>query len=322
MISKKTSIYIFLFVIVFAAIAVKLMFRGNEIPVNNIREISPEYGDIKIFISTTGEVLPQNRLEIKPAISGRVERILVTEGQSVKAGQVLVWMSSLERAALIDAARARGNASIEYWENAYKPIPLVAPITGKVIVRSVEPGQTVDTSTAILVLSDRLIIRANVDETDIGRVSLGQDAVISLDAYKDVTVKGKVSHISYESEVVNNVTMYKVDIKPEIIPAVFRSGMSANIEIVEQNKTNILLLPVDAIKGDGEKEYVIVGSKAGGGRQRIIKTGISDEKNTEIVSGINKNDRVIIQTNEFSLPVNKENGSNPFLPFKKNKDKK
>lgn len=322
MTGRKKSVYIILAVTALAVIAGRFIFRSSESPADSIRYVNPAYGDIKIFISTTGEVLPQNRLEIKPAISGRVERILVNEGQDVKAGQVLLWMSSLERAALIDAARAKGGEAAEYWENAYKPIPVVAPITGKVIVRSVEPGQTVDTGTAILVISDRLIVRANVDETDIGRVTVGQGAVISLDAYRDVTVNGRVNHISYESQVVNNVTMYEVDIIPEKIPAVFRSGMSANIEIIEKGRTNILLLPSEAVKREGNDEYVLTGSKAGGFLKRTVKTGISDEKNIEIVSGIDKNDKVIIQSKGFSLPADRENGTNPFLPFRKDKKNK
>lgn len=322
MTGKRILVFIILLTAVLAVISVRFICGSGSQPADIMRTISPEYGDIRIFISTTGEVLPQNRLEIKPAMSGRVDRILVKEGQDVKAGQVLVWMSSLERAALIDAARAKTGESVQYWENAYKPIPLVAPITGKVIVRSVEPGQTVDTATAILVLSDRLIVRANVDETDIGRVSQGQEAVITLDAYRDVTVNGRVSHISYESEVVNNVTMYKVDIIPEKIPAVFRSGMSANIEIVEKSRKNILMLPADAVKRDGNDEYVLSGSSTEGIRKIKIKTGVSDEKYTEIVSGISKDDRIIIHTKEFSLPAGRESGNNPFLPFRKDRNKK
>jgi macrolide-specific efflux system membrane fusion protein len=54
--------------------------------------------------------LPQNRLEIKPPIAGRAEEVLVNEGELVKAGQIIAWMSSTDRAALLDAARAQGPA--------------------------------------------------------------------------------------------------------------------------------------------------------------------------------------------------------------------
>jgi len=54
--------------------------------------------------------------EIKPQINGRMERVLVQEGQNVRTGQIMGWMSSTERAALIDAARSQGAGSVKYWE--------------------------------------------------------------------------------------------------------------------------------------------------------------------------------------------------------------
>ena len=189
----------------------------------HIRAQNPVYGTITTLISTTGTVQPQNRLELKPPINGRIEKIFVQEGDRVTIGQTLAVMSSTERAALLDAARTQSKETLAYWEEVYKPTPLIAPINGEVIVRGVEPGQTVTSSDAALVLSDRLIVQAQVDETDIGKVKLGQTAVISLDAYPETKVKATVDHIAYDSTIVNNVTIYKVDILPKKIPAVFIS---------------------------------------------------------------------------------------------------
>ncbi len=188
-------------------------------------------------------MLPQNRLEIKPPINGRIDEVKVLEGEKVTIGQTLALMSSTERAALLDAARAQGEESFNYWQQVYNSIPLIAPINGQVIVRAVEPGQTVTSSDTIIVLSDQLIVKAQVDETDIGKVKVDQSATISLDAYPEIKVKGKVNHISYESQVVNNVTIYEVDVIPERIPTVFRSGMSANIDIITTSKENALTIP-------------------------------------------------------------------------------
>src|SRR3990167_8328140 len=65
-------------------------------------------GDIETVVLTTGGVEPQNRVEVKPPIGGRIEDILVREGASVRRGQIVAWMSSTERAALLDAARLKG----------------------------------------------------------------------------------------------------------------------------------------------------------------------------------------------------------------------
>jgi macrolide-specific efflux system membrane fusion protein len=309
--SRKIAIGGFAALVLVAA-AVRGCRSGGGAPA--FEEIRPEVGDIRETVSTTGTVEPQNRLQIKPPIGGRIEEILVREGDMVKTGQTLAWMSSTERAALLDAALTRGPEQVAYWKDAYKATPLIAPIDAEVIVRAFEPGQTVTAADAVLVLSDRLIVSAQVDETDIGSVKVGQDAVVSLDAYPEVKVASKVSHISYESTVVNNVTIYKVDILPETIPSVFRSGMSAVVEIVTRHRDNVLRLPVAAVTRGRRRATVTV---LEGGRQvvRRIETGASDERHVEIVSGLGKDETVVVKKETTAAPRNAASqGTNPFMP--------
>ena len=279
-----------------------------------VKEIKPFYGNIQNVIAATGTVQPQNRLEIKPAINGRIEDIMVQEGDKVKKGQTLAMMSSEDRAALLDAAATQGPETIKYWSEVYKQVPLTAPIDAEVIVRAVEPGQSVTTATAVLVLSDRLIVDAQVDETDIGKVKLGKPVIITLDAYPSVEIKGTVDHIAYESKLVNNVTTYDVEILPEQVPEFFRSGMSANVSIVEKNKDNVLLVPNEAlIKDKGETFVQVTEAQGVALRLRKVSLGISDDVYTEVISGLNPNDTVIIESKAFNIP--KDNaGSNPFMP--------
>ena len=295
-----------------------IVLKQKQSPTESVKLISPVYGAIQISISTTGTVQPQNRLEIKPPISGRVEKVLVQEGDQVRRGQTLTLMSSTERAALLDAARAQNKDQLAYWEEVYKPTPLVAPISGTVIVRAVEPGQTVTSGDAVIVLSDRLIVQAQVDETDIGKVKLKQTAVISLDAYPDTKVKAKIDHIAYESKIVNNVTIYEVDILPEKVPAIFRSGMSANVNIIEQSKENVLLIPLEAVKQDADGSFVLISS----GRSekpvmRRVQLGISDDKNVEVVSGLETQDNIVMASQSYQPLKDTESGKNPFLPSRR-----
>ena len=170
---RKIKSKIFLAILVISAIAVFVILRakGNNQSNEIIQEVNPSVGVIQTYISTTGTVYPKNRLEVMPSVSGRIDSILVREGDRVKPGQILAWMSSTERAALLDAAEGQGEAILKYWKEVYKPIALLAPIDGEVIVATIQPGTTVTTSEPIVVLSDRLIIRAQVDETDIGKIA-------------------------------------------------------------------------------------------------------------------------------------------------------
>jgi len=253
-----------------------------------VQEYKVERGSIRLSVSGNGVVKPRNRLEIKPPISGRIDSVLVEEGQEVKKGEVIAWMSSSERAALLDSARAQGEEEYRKWEEVYKPTPIIAPLSGFIIKRDVEPGQTVGTGSAMLVMADTLIVECQIDETDLGRLKAGQKTRITLDAYPDIRITGKIEHIAYESEVVSNVTIYKVDILPSRIPDVFRSGMSATTDIMVENKQEILIVPVSAVNDEGGRKTVKVKKEEGEPEEREIETGIDDGSYMEIVSGLDE----------------------------------
>ncbi len=229
-------------------------------------------------------------------------------------------LSSTERAALLDAAKLQGKSEQEYWQKVYKETAVMAPMEGQVIVRSVDPGQTVTASDSLFVLSDRLIVKAYVDETDIGRVKAGQKAVIGLDAYPEIRVNGVVGHIYYESHLQNNVNIYNVDVIPDHIPDVFRSGMSANIRIIVQEKSDVLLLPVGAVQRKNGKSVVLQKNNetASAPRYRPVQTGLQDDRNIEIVDGLTDTSVVLLPDTTFVLPKN-NGGSNPFTPQRSKK---
>jgi membrane fusion protein, macrolide-specific efflux system len=316
----RSIIILFVIAILIICTAAAIKIKGKSSKNEIIKEATPAIGSIKTYVSTTATVLPQNRLAVKPPVGGRVESIEVQEGDKVKIGQILAWMSSTERAALLDAARGQGEASLKYWREVYKAIPLLSPIDGEVIVATTQPGQTVTTADAVVVLSDHLIVRAQVDETDIGKIKLEQDAVITLDAYPETKIKAKVAHIYYESQTVNNVTIYNVDLLPQDVPAFFRSGMNAAADFIMQNKEGILSIPLEAVHREKEASYVLL--KQENGKQPVmapVTLGISDDKNIEVVSGINKNDTIVITTKKY-IPPSASIGSNPFSPFGQKKN--
>lgn len=309
---------VFLIVAIFLVIKIWPKADSGEIST----ELNPTLGSIQTIISTTGTILPKNRLEIKPPVNGRVESVLVKEGQNVKVGEVLAWMSSTERAALLDAAQGQGEDKLKYWQQTYKPIALLAPINGEVIVATTQPGQTITTSDAVIVLSDQLIVRAQVDETDIGKIKPKQKATVSLDAYPDIEIKATVEHIYYESKTANNVTIYEVDLVPQEVLMFFRSGMNVTINFIENSRENALLIPLEAVHKEGKESFVILKKAADQEEtKQIIKVGIADDKNVEILSGVSINDRVVTKEKKYILPKS-STGTNPFMPFGKKKETK
>ncbi len=288
----KLKNWILIVVIVLIAGGFFLLRRGRKETVYT--EIRPQRGSISLIVSASGAVKPRNRLEIKPPVSGRVEKVLVTEGEKIEKGEILAWMSSLDRAALLDAARAKGEEELKKWEDVYRPTPIVAPLKGFIIKRNVEPGQTITSQDPILVMADNLIVQAQVDETDMGKLRRGQKAKIVLDAYPEKKIQGKIEHIAYESQIVNNVTIYQVDILPEKTLGIFRSGMSANVDVTISERKDVLLLPATAIKERKGKKFVLLKTKSGEPENREVQTGIEDGKNVEIVSGLEESDLVLV----------------------------
>jgi macrolide-specific efflux system membrane fusion protein len=292
--------------------------NGQQGTVGTDRMISPSIGDVVLTVSTTGVVEPQNRLEIKPSISGRIEDILVQEGDRVGIGDILVWMSSAERAALIDAARSQGGEALQYWEDVYKKTPIISPIEGEVIVRAVEPGQTVTTSDVVLVLSDRLVVSAQFDETDIGRVKNGQNTLITLDAYPEIRLEGVVDHIAYESKIISNVTIYDVDILLENVPELLRSGMSVAVEVVEKTANQVLTIPSGSIHYDGDRQFVFVRKDRDRTVEQDITVGLNNDKIAEVISGLTEKD-IVIEQDSLYVPKKRKSGINPFMPFGRRK---
>lgn len=315
--NKKIKVFLLLLLISGVVYFVYSKLKEAKPEDTQTRQINPFIGNIEISVSTTGTALPKNRLEVKPPVNGRIESVLVKEGDPVKKGQALAWMSSTERAALLDAAHAQGEKSLEYWKEVYKAIPLISPIQGDVIVAKTQPGQTVTTADAVVVLSDELIVRAQVDETDIGKVKLGQKVTISMDAYPETKINAVVEHIYYESKTVNNVTIYEVDLTCENVPLFFRSGMNASVSFIQNSKEEAVLIPLEAVTRENNENYVFVKEtdKALPTR-RSVQLGLSDDKHVEVISGVDPSDTLIVKSKKFSLPQSKM-GSNPFMPFRK-----
>jgi macrolide-specific efflux system membrane fusion protein len=259
-------------------------------------EVPVRIDRIKLSVNSPGAVEPQNRLDIKPPIPGRIEEVMVEEGEIVKQGQKLAWMSSTERAALLDAARGRSRGELKKWEDYYKPTPILAPIAGMIILRNVEQGQSFTAQDVLFTLSDRLIIRARVDETDIAKVKLKQACDITLDAYPETKITGKVDKIAFDATTVNNVTTYTVDVLPDSIPEFMRSGMTTNIDFLLGQSDPVVLVPSSALNVKEGKTFVKKkDSSREGSTDLEIKTGRSEGEFVEVIAGLSQSDIVLVK---------------------------
>jgi len=209
-------------------------------------------------------------------------------------------MSSSDRAAILDAARSQGPDATKRWEDAYKPTPIIAPLSGVIILKNVVVGQTVDPSAVLYAMSDFLIVLGQVDESDIGRIHVGMPTLITLDAYPDKKVEGKVFDILYEGKNVSNVITYGVKVRPTKVPSFFRSQMTANISFVINSKDSALIIPVTVVQemSNGIKQVSIPGIDEKP-VIREIKTGLENNDMIEVLSGLSLGDKILITRGKY-----------------------
>jgi membrane fusion protein, macrolide-specific efflux system len=273
-----------------------------------VRKVMVRRGNIEEVVQAAGEVNPMNKVSIIPPVTGRIDTIVEDEGATVKRGEVLAWMSSSDRAAILDNARSEGPAVYKKWENEYKSTPIVAPTDGLIIARNVVTGQTVATDTDMYDLSDRLVVFASVDETDLAKIHMGQLAQCTVEAYPDKVFITKVTLIGHQAVKVNNVVSYQINLEPKKVPGELRAGMTANVNFIVQQKKDVLWIPSYAVKGvsDGPATVQVLGADGKTPEDRSIVLGITDGIKVEVVSGLAQGDTVLIQS--LNLPKSVSGG--------------
>lgn len=270
-------------------------------------------GSITVKVLATGTLSPYRRIEVKNSDRGRVEKLFYDESQSVRQGSTMALISTIDRISLLDMARANlfnakrtgdsekikeAEDDLKTAEQAYQPVPIMAPVSGEVIKLGVQIGEIIAADTTLYVLSDRLILSVDVDEADIGKITINQNANFYLDTFPDEQHKGRVHRISREGELVSNVMQYEVLVFPDQVLKKWISGMTVNVEFIVTQKNNVNVLPYDAVHKDKETSYVVVIEKGGAQKRKEVKTGVTDYKSIEIISGLDQNDQVLILTKD------------------------
>jgi membrane fusion protein, macrolide-specific efflux system len=184
-----------------------------------------------------------------------------------------------------------------------------------VIANNIKPGQTVTQQEVLVVLSDQLIIRAKVDETDISHIAKKQKVIVTIDSFPNTKINAVVKHIAFEAITENSVTMYEIEIEPLERPDFLRSGMSATVDFVLVEKNKVTMIPENAVyKKNEEENYILLYNGEETKPKKVnIKIGLSHDAKTEVLEGVQPGDILLIQT-EKSNKAKKEKASNPFAP--------
>jgi HlyD family secretion protein len=202
---------------------------------------------------------------------------------------------------------AQAQATLDRADEDLRNSTIVSPMDGIVLSRDVEVGDAVSSilvlgsqATKVLTLGDvsDVYVLGKVDEADIGKVYLGQPARIVVESFKDKKFTGKVTKISPLGVEKDNVTTFEVRASIHNPGGELRANMSANAEIILEEKKNVLLVPESAVVYDAKRKTSLEVPDAlneKGRRQVAAKLGISNGVKTELVSGLKEGDKVILQ---------------------------
>ena len=222
---------------------------------------------------------------------------------------VSVAQLSVSRAkqAQAKAQVAQSRASLEQSEEEFRNSTIVAPIDGLVLSRDVEIGDAVSSililgssATLVMTLGDthEVYVKGKVDESDIGKVYLGQIARIKVESFKDKTFDGKVTKISPLGAEKDNVTTFEVRVSITNPGGELKANMTANSEIILEDHKNVLFIPEQALIYDKDKKasVEVPDPKGQDGKRKVAVTvGISNGSKTELLSGLKKDDKVVLQ---------------------------
>ena len=255
--------------------------------------------------------------------AGTVTAINVQEGAEVAKDDILIGLSGDDLTESIQSASESlrsAEISMQNLQDAMNNYTITAPINGTIIEKDAKAGDAAKAGDTLCIVYDLsyLEMSINVDELQISSISVGQKVQITADAVQDKTYVGTVTRVSMKGTANGGTTTYPVTIRIDDTDGL-RPGMNANAEIVVAEATNALCVPNAAVMRGG---YVLVtqdspsASKAEQGMEApegfvyvAVKTGVSDDDYTQIVSGIQEGDTIGYDPNSISSDDYYDDGS-------------
>jgi len=288
-------------------------------------------------VAAQGRVEALKQVEVSSKMDGRIVRLAVKAGDAVTKGQVLVKLDDEMARAAFDEALARAKdayanlvrakkmrqekaipqaeldaalvqhevmqAKKRLAEIVLKDLVIVSPISGQVIRTFVEEGEFAHAGRPLLTVADvrKILVRAEVDQTDIPFLKVGQPARVTADGYEGRVFAGTVVELGQavgarqiRHEDPSKIQDRKVlETKIELKEAeALKLGMTVDVKIEVFKKTNVLLIPRKAVQFDRQQTYVEV--EEGGKRvKRAVTIGSVDDWDAEVLQGLKVGDRVV-----------------------------
>jgi HlyD family secretion protein len=183
---------------------------------------------------------------------------------------------------------------------------IVAPFDGVVAAIDIKAGDEIASGASVAtIITANQVASITLNEVDIAKVEAGQKATLSFSAIDGLTITGKVAQVGVMGSVSQGVVSYEVVIALDEANPQVKSGMSVSAAVITQIKQDVLLVPSTAVKTANDGSTYVLMEPSGGSadaapREQTVSIGLSDDQNTEIISGISAADRVAVSSSKQS----------------------
>jgi len=308
----------------------------------------------------TGSIVPRKEIEIKPQVSGIIEKIFIEPGVSVKKGDLIARVKIIPDMVNLNEAESRLNKAkinlddaktvydrqkkvyeqgvipladfqkykvtydnaLEEVETAENNLQLIregvnkkmgtatntlirSTIDGMVLNVPVEEGNSViqsnnfNAGTTIAYVADmgEMIFKGKVDETEVGQLKTGMKLILTIGAIESEKFDAEMEYISPKGVAENGAIQFEIKAKMQLKKNSFiRSGYSANADIVLDRRDSVLAVPESLVIFKSDSTYVEIEKVPQIFEKRLIKTGLSDGINIEVLSGLKKAEKIKVQS--------------------------
>ena len=270
----------------------------------NAALMEADLGRAKAELDSAKADLLEKQISLKRAKSLAAKDLVASQELDLAVSRAAMAAARISQ---MEAFLLKAELALEDARERLAETVIQSPIDGVIVEKSVEKGQiiasgitSVTGGTRLLVVADleRLFVYALVDETDIGHVSVGQKAEVTVDAYPNKAFEGVVERIYPTGETKDNITVFRVKVEiMDLDKALLRPGMTANVDIVLERKPDVLIVPDEAItySSSSPKEGTVSVKSGGKQVERQITMGLSNGFETEAVSGLKEGDVVVIK---------------------------
>lgn len=275
-----------------------------------IAEIEPDYNQAEM-ITRVKSNLELSEIRLRNAQRDLKDKTKMFEENYVSQNELDKFKDALTEARINFEGAQLQYDLIKEIETDKNISRIISTASGTVIQKSVEEGEMVvsntgsySAGTVIMILADleRMVVQSRINEVDISKIKKNQKVDIQVDAYPYEKYKGEITKIAAMAVTYNNVKVFPVEIEILEVDEKLKPGMTANITIIGEKKTDILVIPIRTIFSNDDGQDIIYKVQNDSiGKSVVVKTGINNFQEVEIIEGLAEGDSI-----SFSEPAKDE----------------